>query len=439
MKISKIFAGMSALAIAASAIMAVGASADEAKIGEIGFYAQNQGGSWEWYTIGGDDGMVAVTAPGKYEVKVNYSKDAFKPYAPVESWENYPAFGIQLVNSGITEVGDKGSIDASVGDVTVTYDGGKTVTVAGFALSGDQEGKKESWGMSGNNVAVNFQDALMEALEVDGEGFNAWLDTVETVEAEVEVKEIVAPEKETVDPNWKAPGTVWEGSTNALGRAAVQYVSADDLALKGYAWDNSAYLVITFQPDGNNDLGGWTDTWNATIQADAGKVEKFYDGKDDNNNPVSYLIDLYKGNDNDYNFTTKYAEDGKTVESVTGNTLTYVLPLGDKAIGQEGAKGDLTVDYLKTLATDGLTVGGYNVTIKSVAVVSELPSDSSENSTVESQTESKADESSTADSSSVAPAKTNTKNNNPNTGAAALAAVGVALAGAAVVASKKRK
>jgi len=126
---------------------------------------------------------------------------------------------------------------------------------------------------------------------------------------------------------------------------------------------------------------------------------------------------------------TKADAEGKasvTVPFTDGSTIKVV------ALGwNEGEQADIpyiNVDAVTVFATD---IKDPTPDDPSSEPSSESVADSTSESTTDSTTSSKA--------SSSSKAASNNTTTNPNTGAAALAAVGVALAGAAVVASKKRK
>lgn len=152
------------------------------------------------------------------------------------------------------------------------------------------------------------------------------------------------------------------------------------------------------------------------------------------------------------------AEDGGAMVATGANVFCVdILGLADAAgAGTKGVDGLETAADKQALAVEkGLVVTDVKVFTDGVEFVpgvgyKDEPVDESsseaEPSSSEAPVESSSSESTTdsaASSSSKAATSSKASNNstttNPNTGAAALAAVGVALAGAAVVASKKRK
>ncbi|MBQ8884612.1 MAG: hypothetical protein IJ031_08530, partial [Oscillospiraceae bacterium] len=142
--------------------------------GFAAFFMQNQGGDWAWFASADEAATTKLTGAGTYEVawtdvqSVITADGATKLYTPVETWEAYPSFGIQIGSDGIAAEGDAGKIDATVTDVVITFTDGKTITIDEFDVAGDLLGKQESWGMSGNNVMFNMVD-LLKAADFDAE------------------------------------------------------------------------------------------------------------------------------------------------------------------------------------------------------------------------------------------------------------------------------
>ena len=151
------------------------------------------------------------------------------------------------------------------------------------------------------------------------------------------------------------------------------------------------------------------------------------------------------------------ANSGCTTDTITVNadgTYTFLIKF-DSALD---VTGDLFMDLQTNFAADSDDAIPFAVKVTSVKALTDkepapTPSDSDSDSdsdtelvdsvvdsTADSKTESTTDSKATdSKGTTSSKAANNASNTNPSTGAAALAAVGVALAGAAVVATKKRK
>lgn len=150
----------------------------------------------------------------------------------------------------------------------------------------------------------------------------------------------------------------------------------------------------------------------------------------------------------DGTYTVSIKKNPEATTDATGATVFAVDIDGLwTALGLENMK-----DLELTAAEKSQILADLGVTISDVKIVADgvqflpaegdkpdpTPVDSSE-SVADSTSESTTDSTTSSKASSSSKAASNNTTTNPNTGAAALAAVGVALAGAAVVASKKRK
>lgn len=206
MKFSKTLAVITAAAMAFSSL-AVMASAEEAtpeevKPGFAGFFIQNNGGDWAWFAS--EDESTDLDVTGEYDVVWSDVQSVITKTAgdlslsllkaPAESWESYPSIGIQVGSSFIVEPDQAGKVDALVADIVITLTDGTEVTLEDMEAKGDLLGKQEDWGISGNNVMVKFDEAIKTKLELDDEGYFAWLKTVASMSAKLTVNELLPAE-----------------------------------------------------------------------------------------------------------------------------------------------------------------------------------------------------------------------------------------------------
>ncbi|MBQ8107982.1 MAG: hypothetical protein IJ129_04470, partial [Ruminococcus sp.] len=211
MKISKIFAGMSAMAIAMSMMATVNAFATEgegegepaeaASIGSVGLFVQNKGGNWAWYndTTEGAASQATITEgtefPAQYHLEWDGIQEQLRqaewtPYTPVEEWETVPAFGVQLANAGITKAGDMGHVGgtAKVAVYSTAYE--EPIVLNDIDLDMDLTGKEETWGVSGNANNFEFTELIKQALDLDNAEFMEFFGTVNKITADVKVTDI---------------------------------------------------------------------------------------------------------------------------------------------------------------------------------------------------------------------------------------------------------
>ena len=192
MRISKILAGMSAMALAAS-MAAITTSADESA--EISFfcnpYIQNRGDSWQWYdTNNGSGENTGGSTLGTYEIKWTVDHSGMSLYTPQQDGEQTPTFGIQLGCSNITEVDDAGAISGNITNFHI--EASTNVDLDDTTISGDLLGKQESWGLSGNSQQVDFSDQIKDKLGADDAAYMEWLESVSEVSYTLELTQCEA-------------------------------------------------------------------------------------------------------------------------------------------------------------------------------------------------------------------------------------------------------
>lgn len=102
-----------------------------------------------------------------------------------------------------------------------------TVSIGDMEIKGDLEGKKEDWGLSGNNVTVAFEDALKTKLGLDDDGYYDWLKTVKNIKCTVEVTDVTPLtdgaftglfiQNKGGDWKWYSPSETGEAQFDAVG------------------------------------------------------------------------------------------------------------------------------------------------------------------------------------------------------------------------------
>ena len=224
------------------------------------------------------------------------------------------------------------------------------------------------------------------------------------------------------------------------------YLSADDLGLQNYAWDGSMKLVITYRKDLVLDSDPSTpNTWNVTPQIAVGQIDQFEEKGD-------YLYNKWIGGDSDID----YDEDGNA----------YSVPVTLEIVLDDVSNLDDSGNPVawSPIGEQGVTIGGYQLYITSIDLVDanapvtppadeSKPDDSKDDDKPgDSKPSDSKDDTDSKDSSSATSSTTSSKassttsskaaagaaTENPATGAAALGAVGLILAGAAMVVSKKK-
>lgn len=412
MKISKILAGMSAMALAAS-MMTMGASAE---ISNANF---NNGKDYcydVFAAVGADKAATISSVRAKLsfksidDLKANGAGGGFITSSDGNNWKS-TEFGNDGADKPITFVVDEASSTATM-EKTLT-DADKFIGKGEDALSYAQVVFQSWWGeFSVDNVAC--YDAAGELVcSVTGDGIDLY----------------------------KAP----EKGGNSVDLSAYDVTEAT-LAGEGKAKVDSGKVRVNV----NNPWGEDVDKLITPADfegVDAIAVTADFAGITD---PVDFAINfaIFTDNGPQYWGEGNTANKGCSTEAVTVNadgTYTFLLKFDEPLT----VDGDLFLDLQSAFeaATDDEIPFTAKVTSVKALTLKDAPesSESTPDSTEPTDSEeSKTDsaESTTNSTNSAATsskAANNASNTNPSTGAAALAAVGVALAGAAVVATKKRK
>lgn len=385
MKLSKLFAGLSAAALAASAMSMV-SFADSAET-EVPADAV----AWFTNTYGDWSGKIAYITPG--ENTYDLSPDA--PQATM------PNLGYVQSAQDPEESLEEG-YSVEVNKITVNgidfLDAGRSV------ISGaeDEEGNEmngllnEWWGDNGHDLVSEDGTATIKfassglTFEVDGQQ--------EDFESVVYTMTGYAPQEEAAKEGEftiEGTGSWWDELTlNYLTDILGEDINPDDV-------DRVEFT----------STGKWTFGYVSTEVDEEGKNIWFQPDADEEDKVIlGGSVLLTSEEDPDYLPTIKFANN--TQEDITISYKVF-LKTGEESESESEAESES----------------------ESESVV-ESETESEAESAEESETES-VDSKKAADSSSKAASAASTTN--PGTGAAALAAVGVALAGAAVVTSKKRK
>lgn len=412
MKISKILAGMSAMALAAS-MMTMGASAE---ISNANF---NDGKDYcfdVFAAVGAEKAATISSVRAKLsfknidDLKANGAGGGFITSSDGNNWKS-TAFGNDGADKPITFVVDEASSTATM-EKTLT-DADKFTGSGEDALSYAQVVFQSWWGeFSVDNVAC--YDAAGELVcSVTGDGIDLYK----------------APEKggNTVDLSaYDATEVTLAGNGKAKVDTGKVRVNVNN------PWGEDVDKLIT-----PADFEG----------VDAIAVTAEFDAITD---PVDFAINfaIFSDNGPQYWGEGNAANKGCSTEAVTVNadgSYTFLLKFDEPLT----VDGDLFLDLQSAFeaATDddipfaAKVTSVKALTLKDAPAPSESTADSTESTDSD---ESKviltdSSDSKTNSAATSSKAANNASNTNPSTGAAALAAVGVALAGAAVVATKKRK
>lgn len=415
MKISKILAGMSAMALAAS-MMTMGASAE---ISNANF---NDGKDYcfdVFAAVGAEKAATISSVRAKLsfknidDLKANGAGGGFITSSDGNNWKS-TEFGNDGADKPITFVVDEASSTATM-EKTLT-DADKFTGSGEDALSYAQVVFQSWWGeFSVDNVAC--YDAAGELVcSVTGDGIDLYK----------------APEKggNSVDLSaYDATEVTLAGNGKAKVDTGKVRVNVNN------PWGEDVDKLIT-----PADFEG----------VDAIAVTAEFDAITD---PVDFAINfaIFSDNGPQYWGEGNAANKGCSTEAVTVNadgSYTFLLKFDEPLT----VDGDLFLDLQSAFeaATDddipfaAKVTSVKALTLKDAPASSESTADSTESTDSTDSDESKvilvdSTDSKTNSAATSSKAANNASNTNPSTGAAALAAVGVALAGAAVVATKKRK
>lgn len=416
MKISKILAGMSAMALAAS-MMTIGASAAVTN-GNSG--KDNADYTYDVFAaVGAEKAATISSVRAKLsfksidDLKANGAGGGFITSSDGNNWKS-TEFGNDGAGKPITFVVDEASSTATM-EKTLT-DADKFIGSGEDALSYAQVVFQSWWGeFSVDNVAC--YDAAGELVcSVTGDGIDLYK----------------APEKggNEVDLSaYDATEVTLAGNGEAKVDTGKVRVNVNN------PWGEDVDKLIT-----PADFEG----------VDAIAVTAEFDAITD---PVDFAINfaIFSDNGPQYWGEGNAANKGCSTEAVTVNadgSYTFLLKFDEPLT----VDGDLFLDLQSAFeaATDddipfaAKVTSVKALTLKDAPASSESTADSTESTDSTDSDESKvilvdSTDSKTNSAATSSKAANNASNTNPSTGAAALAAVGVALAGAAVVATKKRK
>lgn len=415
MKISKILAGMSAMALAAS-MMTMGASAE---ISNANF---NDGKDYcfdVFAAVGAEKAATISSVRAKLsfknidDLKANGAGGGFITSSDGNNWKS-TQFGNDGADKPITFVVDEASSTATM-EKTLT-DADKFTGSGEDALSYAQVVFQSFWGeFSVDNVAC--YDAAGELVcSVTGDGIDLYK-APEKGGNEVDLSAYDATEV-TLAGNGKAKvdtGKVRVNVNNPWGEDVDKLITPAD-------FEGVDAIAVTAEFDAITD-------------------------------PVDFAINfaIFSDNGPQYWGEGNAANKGCSTEAVTVNadgSYTFLLKFDEPLT----VDGDLFLDLQSAFeaATDddipfaAKVTSVKALTLKDAPASSESTADSTESTDSTDSDESKvilvdSTDSKTNSAATSSKAANNASNTNPSTGAAALAAVGVALAGAAVVATKKRK
>lgn len=412
MKISKILAGMSAMALAAS-MMTMGASAE---ISNANF---NDGKDYcfdVFAAVGAEKAATISSVRAKLsfknidDLKANGAGGGFITSSDGNNWKS-TEFGNDGADKPITFVVDEASSTATM-EKTLT-DADKFTGSGEDALSYAQVVFQSWWGeFSVDNVAC--YDAAGELVcSVTGDGIDLYK----------------APEKggNSVDLSaYDATEVTLAGNGEAKVDTGKVRVNVNN------PWGEDVDKLIT-----PADFEG----------VDAIAVTAEFDAITD---PVDFAINfaIFSDNGPQYWGEGNAANKGCSTEAVTVNadgSYTFLLKFDEPLT----VDGDLFLDLqsaFEAATDDDIPFAAKVTSVKALTLKdAPAPSESKPDSTESTDSdESKviltdSSDSKTNSAATSSKAANNASNTNPSTGAAALAAVGVALAGAAVVATKKRK
>lgn len=415
MKISKILAGMSAMAIAGS-VMAMAVSADDAT--EVKrkpllscTVEKSSGPSDNTWTIDPLTIMSEADAAKVDKIEATVTNQAFVN----------GAMGVNSAKAGGWLAGDKVEISDPGTSIWTMSD------IGGLAIDTDKDtGAKTGY--------VQFQIWWMNAQGDDDTGYTPATTTLDKVVFR--------------DADGNALATVEGDEAQGGNTVDLSAYDATEVTLAG----NGKAKVDTgkVRVNVNNPWGEDVDKLITPADfegVDAIAVTAEFDAITD---PVDFAINfaIFSDNGPQYWGEGNAANKGCSTEAVTVNadgSYTFLLKFDEPLT----VDGDLFLDLQSAFeaATDddipfaAKVTSVKALTLKDAPAPSESTADSTESTDSD---ESKviltdSSDSKTNSAATSSKAANNASNTNPSTGAAALAAVGVALAGAAVVATKKRK
>ncbi|MDO4944360.1 MAG: NPXTG-anchored protein [Ruminococcus sp.] len=455
MKISKIFAGMSAMALAAS-MLTVAASADDAAAlkAELGTGVANMNALSLLDELDKDTGEVVntglltgtgVAVTDIYGIKINVTVGETTAAGIADG--SWIGGGMGYNSDSTSWASTEWSFQDGAKPVTgtVTDDGSYDFVLLGDApVFTDSETYAQVWMQ--NWSTSDFTYNYVELLDADGNALvtveNGADDPVVTPYANVYAADIEGKGNFRIE----LFNIYGDTNNNEDFKAAYETLSAAkeievQFTIQGIPESEEGFTAFLMYTDKNWAWGNWDPgttpgAVDAVVNADGTYSVKI-------NNEIAGAT----------------AEDGGAMIATGANVFCVdIIGLADAAgAGTAGTDLSTAADKQALAVEKGLIVTDVKVFTDGVEFVpgvgyKDEPIDDSseaEESSSEAETscseaevsssESTADSTSSKASSSSSKATNNNTTTNPNTGAAALAAVGVALAGAAVVASKKRK
>ncbi|MCD7740945.1 MAG: hypothetical protein LUI06_01905 [Ruminococcus sp.] len=357
MKATKILAGMSAAAMAASMLTMISASADD----EVTIKFSMTDGSYVDYATSTTVSSAAGTT-GSFEVSGTMSSIANLGF--IESDDSiYLTMDTVTVSDGsnsydlvvgadLNTVGSYenglGNIWNDQGKVDVIYATTDETTYLGYdATAGFIYFYVDGTATDIASLTYNFTIA-------DGTVASTDSDSAEDSDSTDDTDSTDSTADDSTSDTVTETINLYSGEFYTGSREDVLYLSADDLNLYDYDFDGTYKLTITYQLDVTSTYSSVAeDTWNATLQAQYDVVDTFYDGGKDPSldSAIVYLIDYYEG----IGGNNTYDDDG----NVVGAVATYDVDLMDFTDDQ-GEK------IWSNIATSGLSIGGYNIVITSV-------------------------------------------------------------------------
>lgn len=216
--------------------------------GWLKFYMQNRGGDWAWFDVEeyiihfDKEDTAEAFELGWSDIQSAITDESGESLllAPVEEWESYPAFGIEIGSQYIKEVGDKGRVSAKIEDITITLTDGTSFMIPDRLLAVDLLGVDEGWGIGGYNAYIDLADIIMATFEIEGEAYLELLKSVDSASATVTIDEFI-PIAEAL-PGTAATADAVEITDIEVGKDFVTFTWSESANAESY----NIYLV-----DGN--------------------------------------------------------------------------------------------------------------------------------------------------------------------------------------------